>query len=186
MALTRQFLAALQIPEAAIQPIIDEHMASVNGVKADLEGKYNAEKAKADTIPALEKDLKDETSGKTYKELYTAEKTAHDKLKADIAGAKVKTAKEAAIKAYYTDKKIPAGNMNLAIRATSIDAVELDEAGKIKDSKALDALLEGDLKPLIVTDTKRVIDSGAHLGEGGKPANSYSLKGAIRDKYDEK
>lgn len=183
MALTRAFLAALNIPEAAIQPIIDEHMTSVNGVKTEWENKYNAEKAKADGIPALEKDLKDDKTGKTYKELYAAEKEAHDKLQSDIAGAKVKTAKEAAIKAYYTEKKIPAGNLNLAIRATNIDAVELDEAGKIKDSKALDALLEGDLKPLITTETKKVIDSGAHLGEGGKPANEYSLRGSLREKY---
>lgn len=183
MALTRAFLAALNIPEAAIQPIIDEHMTSVNGVKTEWENKYNAEKAKADGIPALEKDLKDETSGKTYKELYTAEKQAHEALQSDIAGKAAKAAKEAAVKQYFTEKKVKADSLNLAIRATNIDSIELDEAGKIKDSKALDALLEGDLKPLITTETKKVIDSGAHLGEGGKPANTYNLRDAISEKY---
>lgn len=186
MALTRQFLAALQIPEAAIQPIIDEHMASVNGVKTEWENKYNAEKAKADGIPALEKDLKDDKTGKTYKELYAAEKEAHDKLQSDIAGKAAKAAKEAAVKQYFTDKKVKADSLNLALRATDFDKIELDDAGKIKDSKTLDDLLAGDLKPLI-GDTKKVIDSGAHLGEGGKPANNtYSIRNSVADHYNNK
>jgi len=183
MPFSREFLAGMNVPEAAIQPIIEAHMESVNGVKSTWETKYNAEKAKADDIPALEKDLKDEKTGKTYKELYAAEKEAHDKLQSDIAGKAAKAAKEAAVKQYFTEKKIPAGNLNLAIRATNIDAVELDEAGKIKDSKALDDLLAGDLKPLITTETKKVIDSGAHLGEGGKPANTYSIRNSVADHY---
>lgn len=182
MALTRKFLEALQIPENAVQAIIDEHMTTVSGIKTEWENKFNQEKAKADTIPALEKDLKDE-SGKTYKELYEAEKTAHETLKSDIAGKAAKAAKESAVKAYFTDKKIKADAMGLALRATNLDSIELDEAGKIKDSKSLDDLLAGDLKPLITTETKKVIDSGAHLGEGGTPANSYSIRDALAEKY---
>ena len=181
MALTRAFLAALQIPEAAIQPIIEEHMTTVNGVKTDWENKFNAEKAKADTIPALEKDLKDE-SGKTYKELYAAEKDAHDKLKADVAGKEAKTAKEAAVKAYYTEKKITGANLTIALRGTDLDKVELTDKGTIKDTKPLDDLISGDFAPLI-SNAAKVIDSGAHLGDNGADTKSYNLKGALRAKY---
>lgn len=182
MALTRAFLAALQIPEAAIQPIIDEHMSSVNGVKTEWENRYNAEKAKADGIPALEKDLKDETSGKTYKELYTAEKQAHEALQSDIASKEARTAKEAAVKSYYEGKKITGTNLNIALRGTNLDKIELDDKGAIKDTKDLDALVAGDFATL-VAKTSKVIDSGAHLGEGGKPANTYSIRNSVADHY---
>lgn len=181
MAFTRAFLAALQIPEAAIQPIIDEHMNVVNGVKTDWETKFNTEKAKADTIPALEKDLKDET-GKTYKELYEAEKTAHDNLKADIAGKEAKTAKEAAVKAYYTEKKITGTNLNIALRGTDLDKIELDDKGNIKSTQALDDLISGDFAPL-VSKTAKVVDSGASLGEAGAKAQTYSIRNSITEHY---
>ena len=181
MALTRKFLEALQIPENAVQAIIDEHMTTVSGIKAEWENKFNQEKAKADTIPDLQKKLQN-AEGKTYEELYNAEKAAHDKLKADIAGKEARTAKEAAVKSYYEGKKITGTNLNIALRGTNLDKIELDDKGAIKDTKDLDALVAGDFSTL-VSKTSKVIDSGAHLGEGGKPANEYSLRGSLREKY---
>ena len=182
MALTRTLLESLGISAAVQQTIIDEHMATVNGIKADLEGKLAAAQADANKLAGVQKDL-DDLKAADYEGKYNAEKAAHDKLKADIAGKAAKAAKEAAVKQYYTDKKVKADSLNLALRATNFDKIELDDAGKIKDSKALDDLLAGDLKPLIVTDSKKVIDSGAHLGEGGAGAKSFDIKSALREKY---
>lgn len=181
MAFSRKFLEALNIPENTVQAIIDEHVATVNGVKTELEAKLAKAQADADKLPGVQKDL-DDLRAANFEEKFNAEHTAFEAYKADIEGKAAKAAKEAAVKQYFTDKKIKADSMNLALRATDIDKIELGEDGKIKDAKALDELLAGDLKPLI-GDTKKVIDSGAHLGEGGTPANTYNLRDALSDKY---
>lgn len=181
MALTRTLLESLGISAAVQQTIIDEHMATVNGIKSDLEGKLAAAQADANKLAGVQKDL-DDLKAADYEGKYNAEKAAHDKLKADIAGKEARTAKEAAVKSYYEGKKITGTNLNIAMRGTNLDKIELDDKGAIKDTKDLDALVAGDFSTL-VSKTSKVIDSGAHLGEGGKPANEYSLKGSLREKY---
>ena len=181
MAFTRKFLEALNIPENAVQAIVDEHIATINGVKTELEAKLAKAQADADKLPGVQKDLDDLRNAK-YEEKYNAEHSAFEAYKADVEGKAAKAAKETAVKAYFTEKKVKADAMGLAIRATNFDKVEVDEAGKIKDTAALDELLNGDLKPLI-GDTKKVIDSGAHLGEGGAGAKSFDIKSALREKY---
>lgn len=193
MALTRKFLEALGVPEAAVSAIIDEHTAVTSRMQAEID----TAKKDAEQLPVIQKEL-DDLKAEDYKGKYESEKKEHDALKTSIAAEKSKSAKESALKAYFEGKNIKDGNLAIAMRGVSLDSIELD-GDKIKDTKDLDALVDGDFKPLVSTgkDTSKgggekkakVVDSGAKAGAnesggGGKP--DYSLGSALREMYSEK
>lgn len=189
MALTRKFLAAMGIEEAQIQAIIDAHMETVSGLQKEIqEAKDNSSKYEKDsqTLATVQKEL-DEMKKADYKGKYEAEKTAHDTLKTSIENEKTKTAKETALKKYFEGKNIKDGNYNIAVRGIDLSTIELD-GENIKDTKALDELVNGVLKPLVSTAKNKVVDSGAKLGggEGGDSNKVMSLRDALADAYDEK
>ena len=63
-----------------------------------------------------------------------------------------RAAKEAAVRAYYTDKGIVGAALDIAMKgsSTEIDALELD-GGKVKDYGAIDALIGGLFAGLVST-----------------------------------
>lgn len=190
MALTRKFLAALGIEEDKIQEIITAHGETVSALKQekeDLQEKLTAAQGNASKLADVQKEL-DELKKEDYKAKYETEKSAHDALKKDIADKATKSAKEAALKAYYESKNIKDGNLAIAMKGTDLEKIELD-GEKIKDTKALDELVAGTFKPLVSGDPPRqqVIDSGGQLGGSkGQPAPDYSLAGALHEYYDKK
>ncbi len=175
MALTRKFLEALSVPEAAVQAIIDEHTATTGKINEEL-------KDATAKLDAAQKEL-GTLKGGDWEKKYTAANTELEALKADIAAKDTKAKKEAALTAYYEGKKIKGTNLKIALRGTSLDSIELDDAGRIKDTKALDELVSGDFKGLVEVSS-RVIDTGAHVGDNnGQGHVSYNLKDAIKEAY---
>lgn len=174
MALTRQLLEDLAVPADAIQRIIDEHTATTGRINGELKD------AKAQLADA-QKDLDAYKTG-DWEAKYNAEHTALEALRGDIAAKETRSKKESALKAYYEGKKITGANLRVAMRGTDLAAIEIDDAGKIKDTKALDDLVTGDFAGL-VAKTERVIDTGAHVGDNAGASASYSLKDALRDSY---
>lgn len=65
-----------------------------------------------------------------------------------------RAAKEAAVRAYYTDKGIVGAALDIAMKgsSTEIDALELD-GGKVKDYGVIDALIGGLFAGLVSTTT---------------------------------
>lgn len=175
--LTRKFLEALGVSENAITAIVEAHSDAMQEV---ISQRDEAQKI-ADSVPDLEKQLKTYKDG-NFEVKYNNEKAAHDALKNQIATEKAKSAKEAALKAYYEGKNIKGGNLTIAMRGTDLSKIEVDDEGKLKDTKDLDALVEGDYKTLVDTGN-RIVDTGAHVGENGGGKVSYDLKSALRDAY---
>lgn len=191
MALTRKFLEALGVAEAAIGAIIDEHTATTTRLQDEL----RTAKGNADKLVTVQKEL-DDLKAADYEGKYNAEKKDHDALKASIASEKSKSAKEAALKAYFEGKNIKDGNLKIAMRGVNLDEIELD-GEKIKDTKSLDELVEGDYKSLVTTGDggkssgakpakTKVVDSGAKAGaneSGGNDGKVMSLRDALRAEY---
>lgn len=187
MALTRAFLKSLGLDEDKVTSIIEAHTETVNGLKsekADLEEKLTTAQKDGETLKTVQKEL-DDLKKDDYKGKYESEKSAHDALKDSIQKDKDHAAKEAAVKAFYEGKNIKAGNLTIAMRGTNLDKVELDETGKIKDTKDLDALVAGDFKPLVGA---RVVDSGGKLepDHGGDGVKTMSLRAALHEAYENK
>ena len=160
MALTRRALKAMGIEEEKIDEIISMHTDTVDGLKADV-SKY---KADAEKLPGIQKQLDDlKAAGDGgYKEKYEKEHSAFETFKSDITAKESKAAKEKAVRAYFESKNITGANLDLAMRGCGEEmaALELD-GDKIKDTKSLDALVEGTYKGLVSTTKTK----------GAKPAN---------------
>ena len=143
------------------------HLGVVDPLKDDLT-KY---KADAEKLPGVQKQLDDlkATGDGGYKEKYEKEHSAFEAFKTDITAKESKAAKEKAVRAYFESKNITGANLDLAMRGCGEEmaALELD-GDKIKDTKPLDALVDGTYKGLVSKPHVRV-DMGGRLNDGGKP-----------------
>ena len=143
------------------------HLGVVDPLKDDLT-KY---KADAEKLPGVQKELDDlKAAGDGgYKEKYEKEHSAFEAYKSDVTKKESKAAKEKAVRAYFESKNITGANLDLAMRGCGEEmaALELD-GDKIKDTKSLDALVDGTYKGLVSKQTVRV-DTGARFNAGGKP-----------------
>lgn len=143
------------------------HLGVVDPLKDDLT-KY---KADAEKLPSVQKELDDlKAAGDGgYKEKYENEHSAFEAFKTDITAKESKAAKEKAVRAYFESKNITGANLDLAMRGCGEEMAALELDGeKIKDTKSLDALVDGAYKGLVSKQTVRV-DTGARFNGGGKP-----------------
>lgn len=143
------------------------HLGVVDPLKDDLT-KY---KADAENLPSVQKELDDlKAAGDGgYREKYEKEHSAFEAFKTDITAKESKAAKEKAVRAYFESKNITGANLDLAMRGCGEEMAALELDGeKIKDTKSLDALVDGTYKGLVSKQTVRV-DTGARFNGGGKP-----------------
>lgn len=150
MALTRKLLKGMGLTDEQVDTIIEAHTDTVDGLKADV-SKY---KADAEKLPSVQKQLDDlKAAGDGgYKEKYEKEHSAFEAFKTDITAKESKAAKEKAVRAYFESKNITGANLDLAMRGCGEEMAALELDGeKIKDTKGLDALVDGTYKGLVST-----------------------------------
>lgn len=166
MALTRKLLKGMGLTDEQVDTIIEAHTDTVDGLKADV-SKY---KSDAEKLPDVQKQLDDlKAAGDGgYKEKYEKEHSDFEAYKSGITAKESKAAKEKAVRAYFESKNITGANLDLAMRGCGEEMTALEMDGeKIKDTKSLDALIEGTYKGLVSKPSVRV-DMGARLNDGGK------------------
>lgn len=167
MALTRKLLKGMGLTDEQVDTIIEAHTDTVDGLKSDV-SKY---KADAEKLPSVQKQLDDlKAAGDGgYKEKYEKEHKAFEDFKDNVTAKESKAAKEKAVRAYFESKNITGANLDLAMRGCGEEMAALEMDGeKIKDTKSLDALVDGTYKSLVSKPAVR-LDMGARLNEGGKP-----------------
>lgn len=167
MALTRKLLKGMGLTDEQVDTIIEAHTDTVDGLKADVT-RY---KADAEKLPGIQKQLDDlKAAGDGgYKEKYEKEHSAFETYKSNVTAKESKAAKEKAVRAYFESKNITGANLDLAMRGCGEEMAALELDGeKIKDTKSLDALVDGTYKGLVSKQTVRV-DTGARFNGGGKP-----------------
>nr|DAD77638.1 MAG TPA: hypothetical protein [Siphoviridae sp. ctH1110] len=143
------------------------HLGVVDPLKDDLT-KY---KADAEKLPSVQKQLDDlKAAGDGgYKEKYEKEHSAFETYKSTVTAKESKAAKEKAVRAYFESKNITGANLDLAMRGCGEEMAALELDGeKIKDTKSLNALVDGTYKGLVSKQTVR-FDTGARFNGGGKP-----------------
>ena len=176
MALTRKSLKAMGLTDEQVDSIVEMHTETVDGLK----DKLKTAEEKANKLDGVQKELDGlkANSGDDYKAKYEAEKKAFADYKADQTAKETKAAKEKAVKAYFEGKNITGANLEIAMRGCrdEIGAIELD-GDKIKDTAALDALVNGTFAGLVVTKTVQ----GAQTAN--PPANNGGSKLTKADIY---
>lgn len=154
MALTRRLLKGMGLTDEQMDTIIEAHTDTVDGLKADL-AKY---KTDAEQLPKVQRELDTlKAAGDGgYQEKYEKVKKDFDDYKAEVSGKEAKAAKEKAVRAYYESKGITGKSLDIAIRGsgTEIESLEMD-GDKIKDTSALDELVNGTFSGLVATTETR-------------------------------
>lgn len=127
------------------------HLGVVDPLKDDVT-KYKAAAEKLQEVQAELNTLKAK-GGTDWEAKYNEEHTAFEQYKADQSAKETRTAKEAAVKAYFEGKRITGANLKIAMRGVKkeeLDSIELDDKNQIKDTKALDTLVQGEFAGLVV------------------------------------
>lgn len=167
MAFTRKMLKAMGIEDEKIDQIIDAHSETVDALKADRD----AYKEDAEKLAAVQKEL-DALKAKGddgYKAKYEAEKAAHDALKADIAAKETKQAKTDAYRELLKGANIDEKRIATILRAEAptIDKIELDADGKIKNAEQYTASIKSDWADFIVTQSAKGTNTATPPANGG-------------------
>ena len=154
MALTRKSLKAMGLTDEQVDSIIEMHSETVDGLKEQVKNyKEGAEK-----LPNVQKELDDlKAAGDGgFKEKFEKEHSDFENFKKTIQEKETKAAKESAAKAFFESKGITGNSLEIAMRGSSAEIAALDLDGeKIKDSSALDALVNGTFKALVSTTTTK-------------------------------
>lgn len=154
MALTRKSLKAMGLTDEQVDSIIEMHSETVDGLKEQVK----TYKADAEKLPSVQKeldDLKSAGDGGWEEKAKDFEKKYND-LVAENKNKETKAAKESAAKAFFESKGITGNSLEIAMRGSSAEIAALDLDGeKIKDSSALDALVNGTFKALVSTTTTK-------------------------------
>ena len=154
MALTRKSLKAMGLTDEQVDSIIEMHSETVDGLKEQV----NTYKADAEKLPNVQKELDDlKAAGDGgFKEKFEKEHSDFENFKKTIQEKETKAAKESAAKAFFESKGITGNSLEIAMRGSSTEIAALDLDGeKIKDSSALDALVNGTFKALVSTTTTK-------------------------------
>ena len=167
MAFTRKMLKAMGIEDEKIDQIIDAHSETVDALKADRDA-YKEDAAK---LAAVQKEL-DELKAKGddgYKAKYEAEKAAHDALKADIAAKETKKAKTDAYRELLKGANIDEKRIATILRAEAptIDKIELDADGKIKNAEQYTESIKSDWADFVVTQSAKGTNTATPPANGG-------------------
>ena len=183
MALTRKLLKGMGLTDEQVDTIIEAHADTVDGLKADV-SKY---KADAEKLPGVQKQLDDlKVAGDGgYQEKYEKEHKAFEDFKANVTAKESKAAKEKAVRAYFESKNITGANLDLAMRGCGEEMAALELDGeKIKDTKALDALVDGTYKGLVsTTQTKGANPATPPTNTGGAKTREDIYKKDDKGRY---
>lgn len=175
MALTRTMLKAMGIEDEKIEQIISAHSETVDGLKSEL----TRLKDDSDKLQIVQKEL-DALKAQPddgYKEKYQKVKEEYDKFKADTEAAAALEAKKAAYTEVCKDAGLNEKGVAKALKYADWDAVELDDAGKVKDAKNhIKALKEEWAEHVVTTTTTGANTPNPPANNGGK---SYKTKDEI-------
>ena len=160
-------LKAMGIEDEKIDQIIDAHSETVDALKADRDA-YKEDAAK---LAAVQKEL-DALKAKGddgYKAKYEAEKAAHDALKADIAAKETKKAKTDAYRELLKGANIDEKRIATILRAEAptIDKIELDADGKIKNAEQYTESIKSDWADFVVTQSAKGTNTATPPANGG-------------------
>lgn len=167
MAVTRSFLKGMGLTEEQVSAIIEEHVSTVNGLKADRD----AFKTDADKLKDVQKEL-DALKAKGdggWEQKYNDEHKAFEDFKTNLASQKTKAEKVEAYKALLKSAKVTDKAINLIVKANADEIEKLVlKDGKIESEEELKKSITEDYKEYIEKDSGggKGTDKGAGGGSG--------------------
>lgn len=184
MALTRKMLKAMELDDDKISQIIDAHQATIDEIAGERDKfKTDAEKykAEAERLGSVEKDLV-KAQAKLEEAADTAEKLKNlqdefNTYKADVDAKATKAQKEKAYRGLLAEAGISDKRFDSIIKVTDLSGVELDNDGKVKDSKTIVEGIKSEWADFIqTTGTKGASTSTPPAGDPSKVYSRDDIK----------
>jgi hypothetical protein len=164
MALTRAFLKSMTLTDEQVSAIIEEHSATVTGLKGEI-SKY---KEDAEKVPDLQKKLEDYEK-ENWKGKYEKEHADFEGYKTEQDKKASYNAKEAAYKKMLEDSGVSSKVINLALKASkeTIDNLKIGADGKLENTAEVEKGIKEAYADYITTETTQ----GANVSNppGGEP-----------------
>ena len=160
MALSRKMLQAMDIPAEKIDEIISAHSETVNALKEERDNfKSEAEglKSEVETLRKVEKDLEkaneeiEKFKKADWESKYNTLKGEYDTFKNDTETKATKAAKETAYRQLLIEAGISDKRVASVLKVSDVDAIELDDDGKIKDAEKLTESVKSEWADFITT-----------------------------------
>lgn len=164
MALTRAFLKSMTLTDEQVSAIIEEHSATVTGLKGEIT-KY---KEDAEKVPGLQKKLEDYEKD-DWKGKYEKEHAGFESYKAEQDEKASYSAKEAAYKKMLEESGVSSKVINLALKASkeTIDNLKIGADGKFENATEVEKGIKEAYADYITTEKTH----GANVSNppGGEP-----------------
>ena len=136
--LSREFLSALGVPDAAITPICERHTeitSSLNDKVEKWKKDYEAAKAEADKVPGLQQQIDGLKGGEDYKAKYEKEHQDFEAFKTDLAQKEEAKKVETAFRKLLADEHIKADRHDFIVAHTDLSKATLDKDGNLKEAE---------------------------------------------------
>ena len=164
MALTRPFLKSMTLTDEQVSAIIEEHSATVTGLKGEIT-KY---KEDAEKVPGLQKKLEDYEKD-DWKGKYEKEHAGFESYKAEQDKKASYSAKEAAYKKMLEESGVSSKVINLALKASkeTIYNLKIGADGKFENATEVEKGIKEAYADYITTEKTH----GANVSNppGGEP-----------------
>ena len=185
MALSRKFLAAMDIPSEKIEEIINAHTETVEALKEDRD-KY---KADADKLQATEKELAkandelEKFKSGDWENKYNTIKGEYDTFKKDTESKAAKSAKENAYKQLLIDAGISDKRISTILKVSDLESIKLDKDGKIEDAEKLTESVKTEWADFIQTKHEEGAGTATPPGNDGKGGEQPSRAAQLAAQY---
>ena len=151
MAFSRSFLKSTGLTDEQITAVMEEHVAVVEGLKADRD-KY---KEQAEQAADLQKQLEGLQGGENWQEKYEKEHESFENFKKqtaqDAEAAKVRSA----YRKLLADEKIPEKRLDSILKVTDFSKMKLDKDGKLEKEDELRKAINDEWSEFKVTVTEK-------------------------------
>lgn len=176
MAVTRNFLKGMGLTEEQVGAIIDEHVETVNSLKADRD-KFKAE---AEKLPEVQKKLSEleakQGEPDEWKAKFEKEHKDFEAFKTAQTAKEARSAKEAAYTALLKEEKISEKAYKLILNATKFDELELDADGKtLKDASKLKEAIKADYADFVTKESASGANTKTPPGSSGGTFETMTL-----------
>lgn len=176
MAVTRNFLKGMGLTEEQVGAIIDEHVETVNSLKADRD-RY---KADAEKLPEVQRKLSEleakQDEPDEWKAKFEKEHKDFEAFKTAQTAKEARSAKEAAYTALLKEEKISEKAYKLILNATKLDELELDADGKtLKDASKLKEAIKADYADFITEESECGADTNTPPENDGNAFDAMTL-----------
>ena len=181
MAVTRKLLRALGIEDEKADQILEAHTETLTQIRQERD-KY---KADAEKLPGVQQELEElraaaeKDAHNPYKAQYEAVKKQFDDYKADVEAQQVKSAKVTAYRKMLTDAGVSEKAIDLILKATELDDLELTEQGEFKNAEELKKTIPVKYDGFIV---KEETHGAPEQNPPGSAAGGSSGGGAVKSR----